>query len=292
MIQKTLSQHLKEKFGQKIYKLSLDGGMTCPNRDGTVGERGCIFCSERGSGEFAETLCGNIAAQLEKAKKRVESKVKNGKYIAYFQSFTNTYAPITYLKRIYTEAIAPEDVVGLAVATRPDCLSDEVISLLKEINDIKPLWVELGLQTKDNGVSEYIRRGYKTEVFESAVKRLRAAGIETVAHVIIGLPADDPVKTAKYVSDLGVDGVKFHLLHIIKGTDLEKEYEKGAVTPLSLDEYTKILKNCISVLREDIIIHRLTGDGDKKTLIAPLWSGDKKRVLNHINKALGGNQNA
>ena len=183
-------------------------------------------------------------------------------------------------------------MVGLAVATRPDCLSDEVVSLLKEINRIKPIWVELGLQTSDDGVSEYIRRGYKTEVFEDAVKRLRAAGIETVAHVIIGLPNDDPVKTAKYVSDLGVDGVKFHLLHIIKGTDLEKEYEKGAVTPLSLDEYTEILKNCISVLREDIIIHRLTGDGDKKTLIAPLWSGDKKRVLNHINKALGGNQNA
>lgn len=292
MIQKTLSQHLKEKFGQKVYKLSLDGGMTCPNRDGTVGERGCIFCSERGSGEFAETLCGNIAAQLEKAKKRVESKVKNGKYIAYFQSFTNTYAPIPYLRRIYTEAIAHDCVVGLAIATRPDCLSDEVISLLKEINDIKPLWVELGLQTKDNGVSEYIRRGYKTEVFESAVKRLRAAGIETVAHVIIGLPNDDPVKTAKYISDLGVDGVKFHLLHIIKGTDLEKEYEKGAVTPLTLEEYTEALKDCISALREDIIIHRLTGDGDKKTLVAPLWSGDKKRVLNYINKALGGNQNA
>ena len=288
MIQKTISQHLKEKFGQKVYKLSLDGGMTCPNRDGTVGEKGCIFCSDRGSGEFAEAFCGNVAVQLEKAKKRVESKVKNGKYIAYFQSFTNTYAPISYLKRIYTEAIAHDCVVGLAIATRPDCLSDEVVSLLKEINRIKPIWVELGLQTSDDGVAEYIRRGYKTEVFEAAVKRLQAAGIETVAHVIVGLPDDDPVKTAKYISDLGVDGVKFHLLHIIKGTDLEKEYEKGAVTPLTLEEYAEALKDCVAALREDIIIHRLTGDGDKKTLIAPLWSRDKKRVLDYINKALGG----
>lgn len=292
MIQKTISEVLKERFGCKVYKLSLDGGMTCPNRDGTIGDKGCIFCSEKGSGEFAEALCGNISTQLENAKKRVESKVKDGKYIAYFQSFTNTYASPSYLRRIYTEAIAPDDVVGLAVATRPDCISDEVIFLLKEINQIKPVWIELGLQTANDAIAEYIRRGYKTEIFEDAVKRLQTAGIETIAHVIIGLPDDDPVATSKYISDLGIDGVKFHLLHIIKGTDLEKEYEKGTVTPLTLEEYTETLKRCIAVLREDIIIHRLTGDGAKRDLVAPLWSGDKKRVLNYINNILEGKKNA
>lgn len=292
MIQKTISEVLKERFGCKVYKLSLDGGMTCPNRDGSVGERGCIFCSDKGSGDFAEAPCGNIALQLENAKKRVESKVRGGKYLAYFQSFTNTYAPLPYLKRIYTEAIAPEEVVGLAIATRPDCLSDEVIELLKEINQIKPIWVELGLQTADDEVGKYIRRGFNTEVFDSAVKKLSAAGIETVAHVIIGLPEDDPVKTTKHISALPVSGVKFHLLHVISGTDLEKDYREGKFEALSLEEYTETLKKCVSVLREDIIIHRLTGDGAKRDLVAPLWSGDKKRVLNHINKALGGNENA
>ena len=288
MSRKRISEVLKERFGCKIYKLSLDAGLTCPNRDGTKGYGGCIFCSGRGSGEFAEGPCGSIAAQLENAKKRVEGKVGGGKYLAYFQSFSNTYGDINYLRKIYFEAIAPGDIVGLAIATRPDCVSDEVISLLHKVNEIKPVWVELGLQTADDEVGKYIRRGYSTADFADAVKRLHSAGIETVAHIIIGLPGDDPVKTAKFVSDIGVDGVKFHLLHIIKGTELEKEYEKGAVTPLTLEEYTEILKNCISVLREEVIIHRLTGDGDKKTLIAPLWSGDKKRVLNHVNKALGG----
>ncbi len=292
MIQKTVSEVLKDRFGCKVYKLSLDGGLSCPNRDGSIGTKGCIFCSDKGSGDFAERYCGSVAAQLDAAKKRVAAKVKEGKYLAYFQSFTNTYGDTDYLRRIYYEAISPEDVVGLAVATRPDCLSDEVIALLKEINSVKPVWVELGLQTVNEKVAEYIRRGYKTEVFDDAVRRLKSAGIETVAHIIIGLPGDDPVKTAKHVSDVGADGVKFHLLHIIKGTDLEKEYEKGAVTPLSLEEYTDQLSECISVLREDIIIHRLTGDGAKKDLIAPLWSGDKKRVLNYINKALGGKNNA
>ncbi len=292
MIQKTISRVLKERFGCKIYKLSIDGGLSCPNRDGSIGTKGCIFCSDKGSGDFAEKYCGNIAAQLEAAKKRVAAKVKDGRYLAYFQSFTNTYGDIAYLRKIYFEAISPEDIVGLAIATRPDCLSDEVIDLLKEVNAVKPVWVELGLQTVNDSVAEYVRRGYKTEVFDASVKRLKAAGIETVAHIIIGLPGDDPVKTAKHVSDIGADGVKFHLLHIIKGTDLEKEYEKGAVAPLTLEEYTDLLKKCVSVLREDIIIHRLTGDGAKRDLIAPLWSGDKKRVLNHINKALGGSKNA
>ncbi len=282
---------LKERFGCKVYKLSLDGGMTCPNRDGTVGDGGCIFCGDAGSGEFAEKPCGSIAAQLERAKSRVAKKVKEGKYIAYFQSFTNTYAPLPYLERIYKEAIAPDDVVGLAIATRPDYLGDEVIGLLKKINQIKPLWVELGLQTINEKTAEYIRRGYKNEVFDRAVKRLQAAGIETVAHMIIGLPgetAEDAINTARHLSDLGIDGIKFHMLYVVRGTDLENDYLSGKFKTLSLDEYTEILKGCISVLKEDIIVHRLTGDGAKKDLVAPLWSGNKKKVLNHINKELGG----
>ena len=282
---------LKERFGCKVYKLSLDGGMTCPNRDGTVGDGGCIFCGDAGSGEFAEKPCGSIAAQLERAKSRVAKKVKEGKYIAYFQSFTNTYAPLPYLERIYKEAIAPDDVVGLAIATRPDCLGDEVIDLLKKINQIKPLWVELGLQTINEKTAEYIRRGYKNEVFDRAVKRLQAAGIETVAHMIIGLPgetAEDAINTARHLSDLGIDGIKFHMLYVVRGTDLENDYLSGKFKTLSHDEYTVILKGCISVLKEDIIVHRLTGDGAKKDLVAPLWSGNKKKVLNHINKELGG----
>ena len=289
MIQKRLSEHLKDKFGCKVYKLSISGGMTCPNRDGKVGTRGCIFCSDMGSGEFAEKVCSDISAQLQRAKSRVAKKVKDGKYIAYFQSFTNTYADTDYLRKIFFEAITPEDIVGLAIATRPDCLPDEVIALLKELNSVKPVWVELGLQTVNEKTAEYIRRGYKTEIFDSAVARLKKAGIETVAHMIIGLPfesAEDCVATARHISELGVDGIKFHLLHIIKGTDLEKEYAKGTFEALTLEEYTDILKSCISALREDIIIHRLTGDGDKRTLVAPLWSGDKKRVLNYINKIL------
>lgn len=285
-INNTLSKHLKEMFGCKVYKLSLDGGMTCPNRDGTVGSKGCIFCSEDGSGEFAEKCCGDIATQLENAKKRVESKNKGGKYIAYFQAFSGTYAEISYLKRIYFEAIQPDYIVGLAIATRPDCLSDDIINLLKEINAIKPVWVELGLQTSNDKVARYIRRGYPTCVFDQAVQKLKEAEIETVAHIIIGLPDDDPIETTRHISELGVSGVKFHLLYILKNTDLEKEYLSGRLKILSLDEYTKLLIQCISVLRSDIVIHRLTGDGAKKDLVAPLWSGDKKRVLNHINKAL------
>ena len=286
MKRKTVNQHLKEKFGVKVYKLALDGNMTCPNRDGTLGNRGCIFCSSGGSGEFAEKYSTDIFAQIERAKARVEAKNKGGKYIAYFQSFSNTYAPIEYLKKLYFGALSHPDVVGLAIATRPDCLGEDVIGLIKEVNEIKPVWVELGLQTADDSVGQYIRRGFKTSVFADVVKRLKAASIETVAHIIIGLPNDNPVETARFVSGLGVDEVKFHLLHILKGTDLEAEYLKGKITVLSLEEYTKILKECLLALDPKIIIHRLTGDGDKRLLVAPLWSGDKKTVLNYINKEL------
>lgn len=289
MLQKTISEHYKERFGCKVYKLSLDAGLTCPNRDGTVGVGGCIFCSASGGGEFAEKPCADIKKQLELAKNRVEKKIKNGKFIAYFQSFSNTYGELDFLRKIYFEAIEPDFIVGLSVATRPDCINEEIISLLKEVNSVKPVWVELGLQTSNDKTAEYIRRGYKTEVFSSAVNALKNAGLETVAHMIIGLPGEtksDMVKTADFISKSGASGIKFHLLHVLKNTDLEKEFSAGKFDALTLNEYTDILLSCIGVLREDIIIHRLTGDGAKKDLVAPLWSGDKKRVLNHINKAL------
>lgn len=277
-----------EKFGCKVYKLSLDGGFTCPNRDGTKGFGGCIFCSALGGGEFAEKGA-NISEQLEKAKIRVERKIKSGKYIAYFQSFTNTYAPVEVLKKIYYEAIAPEYIVGLAIGTRPDCLSKATVELLAEINLIKPVSVELGLQTSNEKTAEYIRRGYNNDCYFEAVKRLKSAGIEVVTHIIIGLPgetAEDAVETTRQAVRCGTDGVKFHLLHVLKGTELEKEYNAGRFNCLSLEEYAEILKACIEVLHPDTVVHRITGDGSKKDLIAPLWSADKKRVLNFLKKYL------
>lgn len=285
---RTLNEHLKEKYGCKVYKLALDAGFTCPNRDKTVGSRGCIFCSKGGSGEFAEKG-DDILIQLEEAKKRVEGKNKSGKYIAYFQAFTNTYAPVKRLEELFTAALSPDYIVGLSVATRPDCLPDEVIELLKALNQKKPVTVELGFQTSNEATAEYIRRGYKNEVYFDAVKRLRAAGIEVVTHIIIGLPFEtdkDAVKTTKSVVSAGTDGVKFHLLHVLRNTDLAEEYAQGRFERLSLEEYAKILKECIAALPPDVTVHRITGDGAKKDLIAPLWSADKKRVLNYLNKIL------
>ena len=285
---RTLNEHLKQKFGTKVYKLSIDAGFTCPNRDGTMGSRGCIFCSAAGSGDFAERG-GDITTLLENAKRLVEHKNKSGKYIAYFQSFTNTYAPIERLEKLYTEAISPDYIVGLSIATRPDCLSDEVIGLLKNLNSKKPVSVELGLQTVKEKTAEYIRRGYKNEVYFDAVKRLKQAEIEVVTHIIIGLPNEneqDAVKTTQKAVLAGTNGVKFHLLHVLENTDLAKDYLKGDFECLSLEEYAKILKKCIAVLSDDITVHRITGDGAKSDLIAPLWSADKKRVLNYLNKYL------
>ena len=282
---KTANDYYKEKYGCKVYKLSLDGGFTCPNRDGSVGTGGCIFCSALGGGEFAEGG-SNITEQLERAKSRVEAKIKNGKYIAYFQSFTNTYAPIERLKKLFYEAIKPDYIVGLNIGTRPDCLSDETIELLKDLNKIKPVTVELGLQTSNDNVAEYINRGYKADVYKNAVLRLKNAGIEVITHIIIGLPNDNPIITTEYAVNCGTDGVKFHLLHILKNTRLAEEYEKGNVKPLEIEEYAEILKKCISVLPSHIIVHRITGDGAKKDLIAPLWSADKKKTLNYLNNYL------
>lgn len=283
----TLSEYYREKFGCKVYKLSLDGGFSCPNRDGTLGTGGCIFCS--GSGEFAEGGPDPIEAQLERAKIRVCAKNKSGKYIAYFQAFTNTYAPVERLRQLYYAAIAPEDIVGLAIGTRPDCLGEDVLELLKEVNAVKPVSVELGLQTIHEATARYIRRGYGAELYFDAVKRLKEAGIDVVTHIIIGLPGEDAqmaVETTRAAVAAGTDGVKFHLLHVLRGTNLEKEYAEGKFTCLSLEEYGQILKQCIAVLPEQTVVHRITGDGAKRDLIAPLWSADKKRVLNYLHKIL------
>lgn len=284
---KMLSDHYREKFGCKVYKLSLDGGFSCPNRDGTLGTGGCIFCT--GSGEFAEGGRSPIAVQLERARERVAAKNKGGKNIAYFQAFTNTYAPVERLRQLYLEAIAPEEIVGLAVGTRPDCLGDDVVALLAEINAIKPVSVELGLQTIHEETARYIRRGYETAVYCDAVKRLKAAGIEVVTHIILGLPGETGemmLETTRAAVAAGTDGVKFHLLHVLRGTDLEKEYAAGKFDCLTLEEYGNLLKRCIDILPQDIVVHRITGDGAKKSLIAPLWSGDKKRVLNYLHRCL------
>ena len=282
---RTLNQHYQETFGCKVYKLAIDAGFSCPNRDGTIGYGGCIFCSGEGSGEFAEKGC-SVTAQLQQAKRRVSAKIKDGKYIAYFQAFTNTYAPVEHLRKLYEEAIGPEDVAGLAIGTRPDCLNDEVVALLAQINGIKPVSVELGLQTVHPDSIQYIRRGYENNVYFDAVRRLRGAGIEVVTHIILGLPGETPemaVQTTKAAVAAGTDGVKFHLLHVLQGTDLAKDYAAGKFECLTLEEYGSWLKQCIAALPAHITVHRITGDGAKRDLIAPLWSADKKRVLNYLN---------
>lgn len=285
----SLNNYLRNTFGDKVYKLSLDGGFTCPNRDGTIDTRGCIFCSEGGSGDFAESSLLSITEQIEQGKKRVENKIKSGKYIAYFQAFTNTYAPVEILRKKFFEAIRHKDIVALSIATRPDCLDDDILSLLDKLNKIKPVFVELGLQTIHEKSAEYIRRGYPLSVYDEAVKKLKSISINIVVHVILGLPNEsktDMLETVSYVCKSGIDGIKLQLLHILKNTDLADEYYRGNVKTLELDEYIDIIKACVEIIPSDIVIHRLTGDGAKKDLIAPLWSADKKNVLNKINKAL------
>ena len=284
----TLNEHYRRLFGCKVYKLSIDAGFTCPNRDGTIGHGGCIFCGGDGSGAFAESGC-DIASQLENAKSRVESKNKGGKYIAYFQSFTNTYGPVEKLEQLYREALAPGDVVGLAIGTRPDCLGKDVVELLKLLHREKYVSVELGLQTVHKASADYIRRGYDTEVYFDAVRRLKEADIEVVTHIILGLPGETPemaAETTRQAVAAGTDGVKFHLLHVLRGTDLEKDYLAGKFRCLELEEYAHWLKTCLQEVPPHVVVHRITGDGAKKDLVAPLWSGDKKRVLNYLNKYL------
>ena len=286
---RTLNAHYQQKFGCKVYKQSIDGGFSCPNRDGTVGTGGCIFCNDTGSGDFA--VCGkSITVQLQEAKKWVEKKNKGGKYIAYFQSFTNTYAPAKVLKSRYLEAIAPEEIVGLAIGTRPDCLGEDVLAVLKEIHSIKPVAVELGLQTIHAASVSYIRRGYANQVYFDGVRRLKEAGMEVVTHIILGLPGETPemaAQTTRAAVEAGTDGVKFHLLHVLKDTDMEKDFLAGKFTCLSMEEYGDWLCACIKEVPDHVTVHRITGDGAKRNLAAPLWSADKKRVLNYLNKRLG-----
>jgi radical SAM protein (TIGR01212 family) len=279
----SLNDYLKEKFGEKVYKLSLDLGFTCPNRDGTLDTRGCSFCLA-GSSHFASTG-RNINAQIESAKELVLKKTKAKKFIAYFQSYTNTYAPIETLDRVFSQVIAREDIVALSIATRPDCLPDEVISLLAELNKQKPVWVELGLQTANEKTAVNIRRCYKNEIYEKAVRSLNSVGIEVITHVILGLPDEtkaDMLNTVDFAVSCGTKGIKLQLLHVLKGTDICTDYENGLFSVLSFDEYTDILFDCIRRLPKNVVIHRITGDAPKKFLVAPLWSADKKTVMNEI----------
>ena len=285
----TLNQYLQDIFGQKLYKIALNGGFTCPNRDGTIDTRGCIFCSGAGSGEFAGDCSMSITQQIEKGKERVAGKIKDGRYIAYFQAFTNTYAPVEKLRSLYMEAISHRDIAVLSIATRPDCLPGDVLELLCECNKIKPVWVELGLQTIHPATARYIRRGYPLSVYDSAVNRLKAIGIEVIAHVMLGLPGEtrqDMLDTVSYVGKSHADGIKLQLLHVIKGTDLEKDYLAGKFETLDFESYVELVADCIALLPEKTVIHRMTGDGDKRTLVAPMWSADKKRVLNALKVAI------
>lgn len=283
------NEYYRQRFGCKVYKLTLDGGMTCPNRDGTKGTRGCIFCSGAGSGDFAERRSRSVTAQLEAAKARVAAKMKDGKYIAFFQSFTNTYAPLPDLDALFSEAIAHPDVAALAVATRPDCLPEPVLDLLEQLDRIKPVIVELGLQTIHPQTAEFIRRGYPLADFDRAVKRLQKLGLHTVVHVILGLPGETEqmmVQTVRYVGRSGAKGIKLQLLHVLEGTDLAALWRAGRVPMMELEDYARLLGRCLSVLPPDMVIHRLTGDGAKRDLLAPLWSADKKHVLNYVNNYL------
>ena len=283
---------LKERFSEKVYKVALNGGMTCPNRDGTLGNRGCIFCSAGGSGDFAENLQTDVWDQIEAAKKHVSNKTgsdKNINYIAYFQSFTNTYGPVSYLKPLFERAISHPDIAALSIATRPDCLGDDIIDLLKELNSKKPVWVELGLQTIHDKTAHFIRRGYELPVFENALNRLKKAGLTVIVHVILGLPGettDQMKETVKYLADQPIDGIKLQLLHILKGTDLADIYQKDPFHVFSMEEYIDLVIDCITLLPPRITIHRITGDGPKNLLIAPLWSGNKRLVLNQMHKRL------
>lgn len=290
----SLDFEMKKQYGQKIYKLALDGGMTCPNRDGTLGNNGCIFCSGRGSGEFAEAIGvhSSITDQIEAAKEKVSRKMKpgEGRFIAYFQSYTNTYAPVSYLRRLFMEAISHPDVAILSIATRPDCLSPDILLLLKELNQQKPVWVELGLQTIHESTAKYIRRGYSLDVFSDAYYQLKEIGITVITHVILGLPGEDKemiFDTIRHLARLGShegDGIKLQLLHILKGTDLALEYEKGLIPVYTLEEYIDLVIDCVALLPKDMVIHRISGDGPKKLLLAPLWSGNKRMVLNSMAK--------
>ena len=293
---RSLSGAMKERFGTKVYRLALTTGATCPNRDGTLGYGGCIFCSEGGSGEFAAPLLP-VKEQIRQAKKRVSAKFspsipeEERKYIAYFQSFTNTYGDEDALLSMFREAAAEPGICAVAIGTRPDCLSEKMISGLSELNKEVPVWVELGLQTIHEDTARFIRRGYALPVFEDAARRLKAAGMEVIVHIILGLPGETRermLETVRYVGDFvpRLDGIKISLLYVLRGTDLADLYAAGKVPEMTLEEYAALIVDCLRILPEDMTVHRLTGDGPKKLLLSPLWSGDKKRVLNTLNRAI------
>lgn len=285
----SLNYFLRHKFGEKVYKISLDGGFSCPNRDGTISKGGCLFCSERGSGDFAGDRDYSISKQFIEIEHMMEKKWKKGKYIAYFQAYTNTYAPVDILRKKYEEAINQEGVVALAIATRPDCLQDEVLDLLEEFNKKLYVWVELGLQTSDDNIARKINRGYKLDVFEDAVKRLKERNIDFVVHSILGLPGESKegmLNTINYIAHSGAKGIKFHLLHLMKGTPLVELYKRGELKFLEQDEYIDLICKGIAMLPEDMVVHRLTGDAPRDLLIGPMWSLKKWEVLNAIDKAL------
>lgn len=283
-----LNDHLKKEYGCKVYKLSLQMDVTCPVRDGSIDTRGCIFCSEGGSGEFASCRSQSIRDQIAEAKERVAAKAgDDAKYIAYFQSFTNTYGDISYLEKKYREAMEPDDIVAISIGTRPDCISDEMYELLGKLNRIKPVWIELGLQTIHSETAKYIRRGYELSVYDECVRRLREKDITVIVHVILGLPGEttgDMRETVRYVCSSGVQGIKLQLLHVLKGTDLYEDYLNGKVPVMTMEEYLDLLKELLPLIPDDVIIHRLTGDGPKRLLVAPLWTADKKKVINAISK--------
>lgn len=292
----SLDYEMKRRFGTKVYKIALEGGMTCPNRDGTIGTGGCIFCSAGGSGDFAVPLQGaagmteeSVHRQIDLAISRISRKMGSspGSYIAYFQSYTNTYAPVSYLRQLFTAAILHPEIRVLSIATRPDCLPEEVLDLLEELNQIKPVWIELGLQTIHPDTARLIRRGYELDCFTDAKNRLRRRGLEVIVHVILGLPGEDRTQMLETVSWLGsndIQGIKLQLLHILKGTDLALLYEQTPFPVMSMEEYLDLVIDCVSLLPPEIVIHRITGDGPKNLLIAPLWSANKRLVLNTLTR--------
>lgn len=288
----SLNEYLKKEYGHKIYKLALNGGMSCPNRDGLIDTRGCIFCSAGGSGDFAGGRAGyalsqSVDEQIIKAKELIAAKYNDGHYIAYFQSFTNTYADVSYLRNLYMPVISRNDIDILSIATRPDCIDDNILSLLSELASIKPVWIELGLQTIHENTADYIRRGYSLDTYDNCVKRLINIGIRPIVHMIIGLPGEstsDILETADYIAHSGAWGIKLQLLHILKGTDLYTDYINGDFKALDLNEYTAIVGQIIARLPKDMVIHRITGDGPKSLLEAPMWSANKKLVLNTLNQ--------
>lgn len=285
----TLNYFLRNKFGEKVFKISLDAGFSCPNRDGTISKGGCLYCSERGSGDFAGDRNFSISSQFEDIKAMMKNKWKSGKYIAYFQAYTNTYGEIQELRRKYEEAIKQEGVVALAIATRPDCLSQEVIELVSEYNSKLYTWIELGLQTSNEKTAKIINRGYTLDIFEDALGRLRRKNIDVVVHTIFGLPGEsreDMLNTIKYLANKEIQGIKIHLLHLLKGTPLVKLYEQGKLRFLEKDEYIDLVCEAITLLPESIVIHRLTGDAPRNLIIGPMWSLKKWEVLNNIDKKL------